>query len=193
MLTALLHREDRRLWRAAETLQDVGELVALWLDGKIRYNPGYGGWGTPDPETREIRQDLAAANRGGYVTHQSQPGWDEIQRAAVEGFAGDAAAERLLRLARRTDLIVVESRRTPRRKVDGSRAVPAMRYSSGHVGTFGYIISRREIGYLVETKESYQALINARQICLIDPVWGRNTVLWPLLARFAKQTWRAAA
>jgi hypothetical protein len=183
----------KRRWREAVTLNDVGQLVADWLDGELRYNPGYGGRGGPDPETLEIAHELAAANRAGYVTHQSQPGWDNIQRAGVEGFADAQTAARLLRIARRTDLIVIESARTPRRRIDSSRAVPAMRYSSGHVGEFGHILSRRYIGYLVESQESYEALLAARQVSLIDPVWGRNSVLWPLLTKFAKQTRRRAA
>jgi hypothetical protein len=177
----------KRRWRKAETLQDVGDLVADWLEGRLRYNPGYGGRGDPDPETREIAGELAAANRSGYVTHQSQPGWGNMQRAAVEGFANDETAGHLVRLARRTELIVIESSRTPRRRIDSSRAVPAIRYSSERISAFGHILSRRYIGYLVESHSSFEALTAARQVCLVDPAWGRNSVLWPLLTKFAEK------
>jgi hypothetical protein len=33
--------------------------------------------------------------------------------------------------------------------------------------------------------EVVQELCESWQVALIDPVWGRNDVLWPVLARFA--------
>jgi hypothetical protein len=91
---------DRRRWQSAATLADLGELMALWLEGEIAswpgYQPGYG----PDEETTEtgLVPTLAACNRAGYVTISSQPGEDPApgldgliwsQRAAVEGFVKD--------------------------------------------------------------------------------------------------------
>ncbi|MGW5042147.1 DUF6919 domain-containing protein [Streptomyces parvulus] len=90
-------RLDRR-WKTAADVADLGDLMALWLEGEIDswpgYEPGYG----PDEETRQLIPTLAAANRAGYVTVASQPGVDpEIgfdgliwqQKAAVEGFVRD--------------------------------------------------------------------------------------------------------
>ncbi|WP_331720260.1 hypothetical protein OG985_49985 (plasmid) [Streptomyces sp. NBC_00289] len=87
-----MSRSDRRSWRSARTIGDLGELMALWLEGKIASRPGYQPRHGPDDETAHLVPTLAALCRAGYVTTQSQPGfagtgaaglWWE-QRAAVE-------------------------------------------------------------------------------------------------------------
>ncbi|MGW0647315.1 DUF6919 domain-containing protein [Streptomyces umbrinus] len=100
-----MSRSDRRRWKAATTLGELGRLMALWLEGEIAswpgYQPGYG----PEEETRDLVPTLAAANLAGYVTIASQPGVDPEtgadgavweQRAAVEGFIRDLALLRRL-------------------------------------------------------------------------------------------------
>ncbi|MFE0453126.1 DUF6919 domain-containing protein [Streptomyces sp. NPDC058914] len=90
-------RLDRR-WKTAATLADLGDLMALWLEGAISSWPGYQPGHGPDEETRDLAPTLAAANRAGYVTITSQPGIDPdtgfdglvwSQKAAVEGFVRD--------------------------------------------------------------------------------------------------------
>lgn len=93
-----MSRADRRAWKTATSVADLGELMAQWLEGKISSWPGYvPGYG-PDEETSELIPTLAAANRAGYVTIASQPGTDPesgfdgliwMQKAAVEGFVRD--------------------------------------------------------------------------------------------------------
>jgi len=87
-----MSRSDRRRWRSARTVSDLGELMALWLEGKIASRPGYQPRYGPEDETAHLVPTLAALCRAGYVTTQSQPGlvgtgtdglWWE-QRAAVE-------------------------------------------------------------------------------------------------------------
>ncbi|MFF7986999.1 DUF6919 domain-containing protein [Streptomyces sp. NPDC007901] len=87
-----MSRSDRRRWRSARTISDLGELMALWLEGKIASRPGYQPRYGPDDETAHLVPTLAALCRAGYVTTCSQPGlvgtgadglWWE-QRAAVE-------------------------------------------------------------------------------------------------------------
>ncbi|MET9016880.1 hypothetical protein ABZX74_39390 [Streptomyces olivaceoviridis] len=94
-LERLLERRPDRRWKTAATLADLGDLMALWLEGKITSWPGYAPGYGPDEETRELIPALAAANRAGYVTIASQPGVDSEtgfdgliwqQKAAVEGF-----------------------------------------------------------------------------------------------------------
>ncbi|MEU9428577.1 hypothetical protein AB0D87_38165 [Streptomyces sp. NPDC048342] len=93
-----MSRSDRRRWRAARTLADLGELMAQWLGGEIASWPGYQPNYGPDDETKALVPTLAACNRAGYVTIASQPGEDPgigldglvwSQRAAVEGFVRD--------------------------------------------------------------------------------------------------------
>ncbi|MGW3154562.1 DUF6919 domain-containing protein [Streptomyces sp. NPDC001089] len=95
LIERLLSRRLDRRWKTAETLTDLGDLMALWLEGEITSWPGYARGFGPDEETRELIPTLAAANRAGYVTIASQPGIDPgpgfdglvwQQKAAVEGF-----------------------------------------------------------------------------------------------------------
>ncbi|MET8566074.1 hypothetical protein ABZV75_38010 [Streptomyces flaveolus] len=94
-----MSRADRRLWRSARTVLDLGELMARWLEGTIASRPGYQPRFGPDEETAHLVPTLAALCRAGYVTTCSQPGfagtgadglWWE-QRAAVELVVTDAA------------------------------------------------------------------------------------------------------
>ncbi|MFJ9521790.1 DUF6919 domain-containing protein [Kitasatospora sp. NPDC101801] len=105
----IMSRADRRAWRSAATLADLGELTAQWLEGTRASWPGYvPGYG-PDSETTDtpgLVRALALANRAGYVTNASQPGehgpdqgqdwW--AQRTAVSGFVADPQALHTLRL-----------------------------------------------------------------------------------------------
>ncbi|MFJ4343203.1 DUF6919 domain-containing protein [Streptomyces sp. NPDC088915] len=90
---------DRRRWRGATTLAEVGELMALWLEGTLASRPGYAPRYGPDEETAHLVPTLAAACRAGLITTVSQPGlagtgadglWWE-QRAAVTGLVTDYA------------------------------------------------------------------------------------------------------
>jgi hypothetical protein len=96
-------------WPAAVTLEELGELVAQWLEGRIiGVTPFYGG--PPDPETTELIPVLASLNRSGFVTEHSQPGevdGDSAQRAAVSGYCHRDVAERLASVSVRGDLIVI--------------------------------------------------------------------------------------
>lgn len=94
-----MSRSDRRSWRSARTISDLGELMALWLEGKIASRPGYQPRYGPDDETAHLVPTLAALCRAGYVTTCSQPGfagtgadglWWE-QRAAAELVVTDPA------------------------------------------------------------------------------------------------------
>jgi hypothetical protein len=91
-------KSDRRQWKAAGSLADLGNLMALWLEGQLSSWPGYQPGFGPADETLDLVPTLAAANRAGYVTIGSQPGVDPetgfdgatwAQRAAVEGFIRD--------------------------------------------------------------------------------------------------------
>ncbi len=110
-----MSRSDRRCWRSAQTVADLGALMALWLEGDLRSWPGYMPGCGPDEETAHLVPSLAALNRAGFLTIASQPGeagvghdgsWWE-QRAAVEGFVSDRTLyHRLLDAAEAADLTV---------------------------------------------------------------------------------------
>jgi hypothetical protein len=197
-----VNRADRATWRAARTLADLGELTARWLEGEIRSQPGYADpapgedWG-PDPETRALVPVLAAANRAGFVTSGSQPGVSDLgydgawwsQRAAVEGFASDVTLARLRAVALAASLIVIAHR--PRRwRTTRCDAVCVTRRAGRDVTGFGVCLSRRHlrdswVGYGVCHPNAVAALCQAWQVTLVDPLWGRDSVLWPVLRAFA--------
>ena len=97
-------------WMSANTLAELGELIARWLEGSLSFNPGYGGE-TADGETTDLIPALARFNRAGFVTENSQPGEDTdngcLQRACVSGFCDEQTAETIAAACMPTDLICV--------------------------------------------------------------------------------------
>jgi len=189
-----MNRADRKRWASARTLADLGNLTALWLEGEIRKMPNYDG--PPAPETRELVPVLAALNRAGLVTHGSQPGeadsgngWE--QRAAVECFASPDLAGRLHATLEDGPGFLVRVREASRR-MSWKGAIPVS-LDQGQVFTqFGVQLSRRFLrdsweGYGTCHGEAVAALCGARQVTIVDPQWGRNDRLWPVLERFAAQ------
>ncbi|GAA1111846.1 DUF6919 domain-containing protein [Streptomyces javensis] len=92
-----MSRRDRSRWKDAQTIGQLGGLMALWLEGIIESRPGYAPRRGPDDETGGLVPSLAALCRAGFVTTDSQPGltgqdeaWWE-QRAAVHGVLTDRA------------------------------------------------------------------------------------------------------
>jgi hypothetical protein len=165
-------------------------VCALFLEGRIRDTPTYGG--PPDPETQPLIPVLAACNRAGFVTHQSQPGepLDDdgcAQRANVSGFADSKTFARLMTAAAEADLIV-----TGARALDGTGRdfgpFFAITIDDGEELTWDGITCSRRIlrdSYAWCHPSALKALCDAWQVTLIDPEWGRNDVLWPALEAFA--------
>src|SRR5260370_79248 len=91
-----MNRADRRRWKQARTLADLGELVVAWLNGEIEQTPGH--LAPPDPETIPLIPALTLANRAGFVTDCSQLAESIDGRtwcAWVSGFTTDDGLERL--------------------------------------------------------------------------------------------------
>ena len=94
-------KEAMQIWQKIETFAGLCELNARFMEGKIRFTPGWFGEGL-DAESEPIAPYLAAFNRAGFLTVVSQPGLDEgysKQRAVVEGFACEATALRIEKLS----------------------------------------------------------------------------------------------
>ncbi|MFJ9012311.1 DUF6919 domain-containing protein [Streptomyces canus] len=180
-------RADRKLWRQAGSLAELGGLMARWLEGDLSVWPGYAVAG-PDEETADLVPVLARLNRAGFVTDQSQPGCDEYgiyghwkQRAAVSGLVGDeqllnalarvAEAERLTILVRTVD----EASRRP--------GITATTVDGEAYTDFGGHLSRSDLRHIwLGTSWAALAEIEAAwQVTLIDPVYGRTDRLWPAL------------
>lgn len=198
---------DSDRWRSALTLADLGDLTAQWLEGTIsclRYNVEGGG---PDPETEALIPTLAALNRAGFVTDHSQPAEETVlddgsvwrQRATVSGYTDRAMFERvrdavlaaadpeLLLIVHTVDLCGTE---------DGAGIVITKDGDDEYTWT-GHWMTREE---LIDGNADFEAeygagwhdaaiaaLCAARQVHIIDRVWGRNDVLWPLLDGVVRQ------
>jgi hypothetical protein len=80
-------RATRQRWQEASTLRELGELTALWLEGKLDSQPGYVPRVGPDKETTELVAVLARLNRIGYLTDSSQPGWGPAPATTVRSGA----------------------------------------------------------------------------------------------------------
>jgi uncharacterized protein DUF6919 len=180
--------EHRLLWREPTTLAGLGELMARWLEGDITYQPGYNSTG-PDAETTDLIPVLAAVNRAGMFTTFSQPGVPLTdgngQRAAIEGFCTEEAMQRLYVASWATDLVTL-SYPPGSSASDGAVAVSTL---GGLECTWlGSCQDRGELIYYYGEDLCEAAVIDlcsAWQVHILDPVWGRNDLLWDVLRRFA--------
>lgn len=184
-----MEKADRLRWAYARTLRDVGELTALWLESELASQPGYMANCGPDPETRELIPVLAALNRAGWVTDVSQPGEEPqigydgetwAQRAGVSGFVERGLADQVEAAARAAGLLVVRHNRPGRRRDGVTVTTRAGRPYTG----FGARWSRRALNdrYAECGGPALVQIQAAVQLTVVDPQWGRNDVLWPLLA-----------
>lgn len=211
-----MKRADRKLWRSATTLPELGELMAQWLEGRIASRPGYMPDSGPDPETEHLVPVLARLNRAGYVTEGSQPGEQSYctcgdqgchgewfaQRAAVEGFADDTTLDWIRAAVAGTELTLIVHRPQSRREALWrllARA-PALPFAAGLPVTvtqnrvhtaFGSRIRVGELLLCFDTvsDEMFDLLYASWQVTVIDPEWGRDDLLWPVLDEaFATRT-----
>ncbi len=73
---------DAERWAVARSFQDLCELGAQFIEGRISFFPGWGS-STTDLESDAVGQVLAEVNRGGCLTLASQRG--ESTRAGADG------------------------------------------------------------------------------------------------------------
>lgn len=189
-------RQERKRWRAACSLHDLGQLTAAWLEGEIASQPGYAPNCGPDLETEELIPVLARANRAGYVTAGSQPGVDEetgfdgakwTQRAAVEGWMLPRRAIELAEAATNAGLIVLTHpvliRRLGRRECGW---VDVTRRNGEVVTGFGRQRRRRDVefGYAECGASAIDAVLTACHLTLAAPEYGADHRVWDLLDRW---------
>ncbi|MFF3256493.1 DUF6919 domain-containing protein [Actinacidiphila glaucinigra] len=187
-----MNRADRRRWREAVDLEDLGTLMALWLEGEIAswpgYQPGYG----PDEETTALVPTLAACCRAGYVTIGSQPGIDPgpgydgatwMQRAAVEGFVCDPLL--LEHMVSAADEAGLEMELTDPRDDDATGIVVTLRDGQPYTA-FGGALSRGTLKRSIWPGIGAGALdqvLHAVRITLAAPEYGAaaGVQLWDVL------------
>jgi hypothetical protein len=180
-------RADRRLWATAQTIPDLANLMARWLEGELSTWPGHAGG--PDEETTPYIPTLAAVNRAGLLTDQSQPGYDGTgfdrlrwqQRAAVSGLTADEELlTRIRRAGEAAGLLVLISH--PRLLPQGRGATCTLRGGQPYT-VFGDYMPPSLLRHLWSgiSRQGLAQVLDAWQVCLIDPDIGRNDRLWPLL------------
>lgn len=155
------------------SLPELGEMVARWLEA--------GGPGGPDSETERLVPVLADLNRAGFVTDFSQPGEaDETggMRSAVTGFCDEQLALSLDSLGASTDLVVL----TCLPGMESGIQIPIshyLRHPSCWAGMTGvFQIGEDTIGQCQLPMAIGHLLIASWYVTVVDPVWGRNDVLW---------------
>ena len=174
--------EDKGAWRQATTLDAAGELTARWLEGKSEYQPATFS-ARYDDETESIAVELAAVNRSGLFTKESQPGLRTeatAQRQYVTGFCSAETAAGLLALSTRSELVTVAhapgeaSSASIPVTLDGGEVVTVLGSSENPV-------SEDQIrDWADETNESLALLLaDSWYVEILDPAWGRNNVLLP--------------
>lgn len=191
------HRADMAVWGEAQTLNDLGELGAQWLEGRLVSQPGYQPNTGPAEETTELTAVLAAVNRAGFFTHTSQPGvppglsWDNtmfVQHAVVEGYADDATLADLQKVVDGTELHITWAKagllRDRRNDVPGTYNPETGEEFTG----FGCVLSWADIEFYLDgcSDSAIEEARNAWQVTIIDLIPGRNDLLWECLALFAR-------
>ncbi|MEU0946933.1 hypothetical protein ABZ379_29970 [Streptomyces canus] len=200
----LRRRTETRAWYQARGIGELAALTARWLRGEMLWTPN-GHVGGPDPETLPLVDVLAGLNLAGILTETSQPGERAVlhgrpwrQRAYVTAFVADPKPARALAAQAAKAGLIVRAYR-PGRRVDenGERDAVDVTTWEGHgvmTGT-GDRISPRAVRRIFPgcDRQAVREVATAWQITLIDPQWGRNTVLWPFLTRFLKSPQAAPA
>lgn len=164
-----------QLWEGANTLGDLCRLGASWLEGTLSSHLTYQ---RPDTETLPLLPALAEFNRLGYWTDHSQPGEDFDgwqQRAHVTGYCSQETSNRILTAAASTDLIVLAS------PAPMEYWLPILISRGGRTeNTWGavHVPPREEFRHDELSEEALQALDVSWFVEVIDPVWGRNDLLW---------------
>lgn len=183
-------------WATARTVADLAALTARWLEGDLASQPGWEPGYGPDDETAELVPVLALLNRAGVLTRCSQPGgvssdgdqsavpeWE--QRATVDGYASPDLAHRLARAATAAGLMAVIHPIECRWWVRGDRYAGLEMSREDGIGVTwgGRQPHRREVvGAFGQCHhDAVAALLCSVYLTVMDPVWRRNTVLWPVL------------
>lgn len=169
-------------WSEAHSLDDVGQVTALWLLGRLPMHPNQPA--SPDEETTSIRAALVRLNRAGFVTDFSQPGQRGMdgsgQRAAVSGFCSKEIALRLASLTLCSELIVLAY-------PPGSLRVCQIPITVDDYHPFTWLGSFDPEA--IECfhglgMEAHKALLSSWWVGILDPRWGRERYLW-------RETWAA--
>ena len=174
-------RTDQRRWADTASLMGLCELTVGWLNGEIRWCPGYTGPVDVD-DVPGLRECLVSANERGFLTVDSQQGYEGpgaggtwVQHAGVTGFAGERLATRLVRAARHDgyEAYVRDSGMDPITVTDWN--------GLSHTA-YGWVDAKTIAKYLFPGvgRTALREVTAAAQVTIVDPDPGFND-LWPWL------------
>lgn len=183
---------DAERWKNVQTLDDVAELTALWLDGDSTFYP-YWLSSRPAEETQSIITPLIDLNRSGFWTNSSQPGVvNEIeeeplkQRNFVTGRIHRSNLFKVSTVLLHTNMIYLTS-------LGKEASIPASLkgyFPTSFVGKFHNLEDPNEYNILANaTSTDFVDYLKTEtvEIHVLDPVWGRNDVLLPTLTSLFEQ------
>lgn len=197
-------------WAHAQSIDDLGRLMVRWIDGEDRVSMSH--WGPADPETGPMLGQLRQMNLRGLVTFDSQAGAryrsllriPVIARATLDAFGSAEAVSQVEESCLQAGLVTANLPLMSRRSEGGPSPMDSyvrrvlgvdlpvsffdtavdslMRRRRGRSSSS---LSRLDIALPgLEPSEALAAeLDEARYISIIDPVAGRNDVLWPAVLR----------
>ena len=165
-----MNRRDRKAWKAARALDDLGETVIRWLNGEITQTPSH--MGPPAAETIPLIGELTVMNRGGLITVNSQRAGtreDRAWTAWVCGFANDAVLLILREAVKGTPLTLCACRQ--------------VHHECEQSGLWCCCPWVDETRFWSERCPSVaDDLHDSWLVTVEDPEPGRNELLWPALA-----------
>jgi hypothetical protein len=174
---------ERPLWADTHHLYDVAGRTAQWLAGELRSQPGYfGPCDVDEDDAPGLTDCLIACNRAGFLTSNSQAGFDGTgydgahwqQLAAVTGFAHRPVVEKLRALNPRYGFLAHEGVGSRWHRAGGLTVT----WAGGREYTeFG--AQTNQIDFLYEGcgDAAIADIERAFQVTICDLIPGRNT-LW---------------
>lgn len=195
--TYRIRRAHETLWTGASSIDELRDLMARFCLGDLVCWPGH--LGPRDPETTPIGEQLAHANRAGFLTTCSQPGCgpDDVdadhpfapatweQRAAVQGLCDQKMLQRLAAVIAGTRLRIQSTTADGVRRTDYRTAVAVTLVNGEHYTGFGATCSARDLAFdwAGVHDNLIDDLIGMQQVTLYDPAWGPEGLLWERLAQ----------
>ncbi|OIJ95421.1 DUF6919 domain-containing protein [Streptomyces colonosanans] len=178
-----MSRSERKRWKAARTLSDLGQLAADWWEGSVRHLPGHRASHRPHPTLATV---LAAANRAGFLAVAAQVGLTDgplQQKAAVQGFATDPALiRRLVDAAENAGLAMVLNDFLDAQKGPGD-GITVTTCDAQDPNVFGQALGPDDIRAMWPgLPHAVNAVVPALQITLAAPEPGPGSLLWDTLA-----------
>lgn len=171
--------EHRAQWQTARTVRDLGQIGALYLEGKIGSQPAYLPNCGIDEETYRLAPMLARVNRAGFFTNNSQPAHDDDRpddTAWVLGFTDQRGAQNLIQLLDGSGLTYLLQRACDRRPfAEHGRPQSSSLFSERDIRSYFHDCHPTAV----------DALVDAVQVVIEDPEPGRDDRVWPLLEAYA--------